>query len=184
MLLKSFFFVVLLLSATALRAEVLLSTEQFIREAFSADVHAPKRETLWIDASLKEEISQKIAYQFHALRVRYWGQGQRTAWVLEEVGKEEPITMGVVVEGDKLIALHILVYRESRGDEVKHSFYTKQFKHASLQKDRKRYRLSQPIDGITGATLSVRATKKVAKLALLLHQQTPYASQNTHGEKK
>ncbi len=173
MLLKHSFVVFLLLGAACVRAEVVLPTEQFIHEAFT---QTPKRETLWVDKTLKQDIAESIDYQFHALRIRYWGVGERTAWVLEEVGKEEPITMGVVVEGDKILALRVLVYRESRGDEVKHGFYTRQFDHARLEEHRKGYRLSKDIDGITGATLSVRATKKVAKLALLLHQQTPYAS--------
>ena len=38
-------------------------------------------------------------------------------------------------------------------------------------------KLSQPVDGITGATLSVRAVKKAATLALYLHRQTPYTDE-------
>ncbi|MCK5189903.1 MAG: FMN-binding protein, partial [Methylococcales bacterium] len=45
----------------------------------------------------------------------------------------------------------------------KHDFFTDQFKQNSLKPD---LSLSQPIDGISGATLSVRELTKVAKLAL------------------
>ena len=62
--------------------------------------------------------------------------------------------------------LKVLTFRESRGDEIRHDFFSKQFTLATLTKDKA---LSQQIDGITGATLSVRATTKVARLALWLN---------------
>ncbi|MFL0800539.1 MAG: FMN-binding protein [Agarilytica sp.] len=157
-------------------AEVLNSPENFIRDTFSDMDEPAKREVFWLNKALKQHIKRDIDYDFHQLRVRYWGAGERTAWVLEEVGKEQPITMGVVINKNAIEDFQILVYRESRGDEVKHLFYRKQFFGGSLMKKGKQLRLSERIDGITGATLSVRATKKVAKVALFLHQRTAYAS--------
>jgi hypothetical protein len=61
-----------------------------------------------------------------------------------------------------------LEFKESRGWEVKHSFFTDQFKSISINSD---HSLSKPIDGISGATLSVRALKKTAMLALFFNQQ-------------
>ena len=61
----------------------------------------------------------------------------------------------------------MLVFRESRGWEVRHDFFTDQFKQAQLSDD---YHLKQSIDNISGATLSVRAVKKLARIALLLDQ--------------
>ena len=46
--------------------------------------------------------------------------------------------------------------------------FTQQFNHAALTKD---VTLNQSIDGITGATMSVSAMKKIARIALLLHQE-------------
>ncbi len=156
-------------------AEILNSPENFIRDVFS-DMNEPaKREVFWLNKALKQEIKRNIDYDFHQLRVRYWGAGERTAWVLEEVGKEQPITMGVVINDNMIEDFQILVYRESRGDEVKHMFYRKQFFGGSLVSKGEKLRLSERIDGITGATLSVRATKKVAKVALFLHQRTAYS---------
>ena len=47
-------------------------------------------------------------------------------------------------------------------------FFTEQFSGLTLADDGY---LSAPVDGITGATLSVRATEKVARLALWLDAQ-------------
>jgi len=48
---------------------------------------------------------------------------------------------------------------------VRHPFFTDQFIGLSLREDN---RLSEPVDGISGATLSVRAVETMAKFALLL----------------
>jgi len=47
-------------------------------------------------------------------------------------------------------------------------FFTRQFVGLSLQPPKSQ--LSENIDGITGATLSVKAVKKTARFALFLHQ--------------
>ena len=47
-------------------------------------------------------------------------------------------------------------------------FFTRQFVGLTLQASNSQ--LSETIDGVTGATLSVKAVKKSARFALLLHQ--------------
>jgi hypothetical protein len=111
---------------------------------------------------------------------KFWGTasshfgfdiGRRAGWIFEEIGKELPITVAVVIEERKIIDLTVLEFRESRGGEVVYPFFTGQFNSVKL-KTGKTYSLDKSIDGITGATLSVRALKKVATLALYCHQQT------------
>lgn len=102
------------------------------------------------------------------MRTRYWKKGNKSVWILEEIGKTKPITVGVVIDNNKISQLKVLAFRESRGWEVKHDFFTKQFKGSQLDDD---LRLSQHIDGISGATLSVRALDKIARLALFFNQQ-------------
>jgi hypothetical protein len=63
--------------------------------------------------------------------------------------------------------LRVLIYRESRGWEVRHAFFTRQFDQAQLENGK----LDRSIDGITGATLSVEALQRAARLALWLDQQ-------------
>lgn len=138
------------------------SPEEFLRAAFpEAD---PAARALWLRAGLRDEVAD-ILGRAPAPRVRYWQAGSRTAWVLDEIGKDRPITAGVVVDGGAIADVRVLVFRESRGWEVKYPFFTDQFHDARLTAD---HGLDQPIDGITGATLSVRAMTKMARLALLL----------------
>lgn len=169
----------LAITSSATAEDVLLSQEQFLARAFGEGVESAPMQTLWLNNDIKETAKQKIGYQFNQLRLRYWGAQARTVWLLEEVGKERPITIGVVVEKNKIQDIAILVYRESRGGEVRHEFFTNQFEGATLIKNRNNYDLSEDIDGISGATLSVRAVKKVATLALFLHGLTPFSNGET-----
>ncbi|ACR12107.1 FMN-binding [Teredinibacter turnerae T7901] len=145
------------------------SATDFIDQAFNEQ---PQAKTLWLTADLRAQISRDLNYDFHQMRVRYWRSGVRSAWILEEVGKEQPITLGVVIDGDAIDELRVLAYRESRGGEIQQGYFTRQFHGAVLEGEGRKARLSNSIDGITGATLSVRAAQKVAKLALFLHAHT------------
>jgi len=134
-------------------------------------------ETLWLTPDLRRQAEAVLGHRFPALRLRYWRNGERSAWILDEIGKEMPITMGVVVNDNRIENLVILEYRESRGGEITYPFFTRQFQQLGLTADggdsvqHKVAALDGQIDGITGATLSVRAATKVATLALLLHRQ-------------
>ena len=129
---------------------------------------APAPQTLWIDKALKKDVKKILGHDYGALRVRYWQEGARTVWVLEEIGKYKPITVGVVINDGAIEKLDVLAYRESHGWEVKHDFFTRQFIGARLPKNKK---LDRKVDGISGATLSVRALKKLARLALYFDAQ-------------
>ena len=137
--------------------------EKFVARIFTTT--PPKQSALWLTSNLKEEIQRDFDYQIRGLRVKYWENNGRTAWILDEIGKESPITVGIHVKEKQIAQTKVLIYRESRGDEVRHDFFTDQFKAAKLNKD---LTLDRHIDGITGATLSVRALTKLSRIALWL----------------
>ena len=147
---------------------------EFLRDAFSGDPPAPS--ILWIGADLRREASAVLDHDPGVLRLRYWARGERTAWVLEEIGKEKPITIGVMVAGGRIDRIEVLVFREERGWEIRYPFFTDQFRGAGLTAQ---HDLDRSIDGITGATLSVGAMRRVARFALLLHH---YAERKHDGD--
>lgn len=144
--------------------------EAFLADAFAGTV--PPARMLWLTPPLKEQAIKVLEHPYSGLRVKYWQAGKRTAWVLDEIGKERPITIAVVVEEDRVVNLQVLAFRESRGGEVRQGFFTRQFKGAALKEANT---LDRPVDGITGATLSVRAVTKVAQLALVFHREVTRA---------
>jgi len=154
------------LSITFAEGGIYQKPTDFIKDNFSSK--PPKSKVLWITKKLKPHIYKIMGHDLNALRIRYWKENEKTVWILNEIGKEHPITVGLVVKQNKLQHIKVLVFRESRGGEVRHSFFTDQFKQIGITTENK---LERSIDGISGATLSVRALKKLARLAIYFHKQ-------------
>ncbi len=150
---------------TAQARGVYQTKEDFITQALG---EIPKAKVLWLEDEQTAVIESILQHKFSKFRLRYWQQGSQSVWVMNEIGKEAPITVGIHVNDSAIVKTKVLVYRESRGGEVKHDFFTDQFISAKLTQD---HQLDKHIDGITGATLSVRALTKLSQIALYLDGQ-------------
>ncbi len=137
--------------------------ERFLGAEFGGDIPPPAQ--LWLVGERRQEAARILGHPYATRRVRYWQRDARRVFVLEEIGKEMPITAGFVVAGGRLKRVAILIYRESRGGEVRRGSFTRQFEDAALDE---RSFLDRRIDGISGATLSVGAIERLARLALWL----------------
>jgi hypothetical protein len=153
-------------SAPLLAGDRYQSNEDFLAEVF--DGTPPEPGVLWLREDIRTASTAIMGHPYPGLRIRYWAQAGRSAWILEEIGKEKPITVGLVVSDKGIERVRVLAFRESRGWEVRHPFFTDQFTGIGLTADQ---RLDRDIDGISGATLSVRALEKLARLALYLHDR-------------
>jgi len=119
-----------------------IGTDEYLTNVFSDEV--PAASTLWIAGELRDDVERMLGHRFASLRVRYWFDGDRSAWVLDEIGKELPITIGVSVANGAVENVRVLEFRESRGWEVRYPFFTAQFVDARLGSDE---RLDRRIDG-------------------------------------
>ena len=155
------------LTATASARGTYQEPEAFVREVFAG--HAPAGKVLWLTPPLQAEAARILQHPFAQRRVRYWRAGTRSAWVLDEIGKEEPITTGIVIENNRIEQVRVLIYRESRGDEVRHPQFVAQYRGATLTPG---LELDRSIDNISGASLSVTALTRLARLALYFHSHT------------
>lgn len=140
-----------------------LAPAEFIADVFPGSVPTPG--LVWLRDDKRNVAEQILGHAPGFMRIRYWGDRHRSAWVLEEIGKTEPITFGVVIAQNQVEDVRVLAFRETRGWEIKYPAFTRQFLGVELDRD---YRLDQPVDGISGATLSVDASRKVVALALYL----------------
>jgi len=147
------------------KEDIYLEPEAFIGQSFEG---APEAKVLWLTKETKAQIKDVFGRDYPGLRIRYWQRNDRTAWILEDIGKVKPITAGFVIEGGRMLRMRVLIYRESHGWEVRHPFFTDQFTGLELETDNQ---LSKTIDGISGATLSVNALTRLSKLALFLHRE-------------
>ena len=148
-------------------ATVYESQAEFLERAFSGS--PPEPGVIWLSGEKKSSVAQILGHDYPALRLRYWCETGRSAWILEEVGKEQPITVGVIIDTNHIKSLRVLTYRENRGGEVATASFTDQFTQLMLDDDNQ---LNARIDGISGATLSVHALTRLAGLALYLHEQS------------
>ena len=155
------------LPTLASAASVYETHAEFLSRAFGESL--PEPGIVWLSGERKSTVRQLLGHDYPALRLRYWCQAERSAWVLDEIGKELPITVGVVVNKDYIQSLRVLTYRENRGGEVTTPSFTDQFNGVALHSGGT---LDTDIDGISGATLSVQALTRLASIALFLHDDT------------
>lgn len=178
-LIKNLFIIFLLAGQTLFSVCVAasnLSKKEFLQLAFP-DIENPQAtlgKTLWLDKSIQQKIEPILDHQYPKLRLNYWQKSftnrpsdTQTVWVLDEIGKEQPITFAISIKNDQVTLIRVLKFRESRGGEIQMLAFSDQFEQVALDDN---LLLNKNIDGITGATMSVNAMKKITRLALMLHQ--------------
>lgn len=156
----------LFLTTQAFAGEIYKQPKDFVSESFDGKI--PKMKILALSEKDRAAIKEITGQKAHFRKVKYWSNGTKNAFILEDIGKTKPITTGYLIENSKINNVQVLIYRESHGWEVKYPFFTKQFKEVSLDEDKK---LSKHIEAISGATLSVNALKRMAKIALYLNSK-------------
>jgi hypothetical protein len=153
-------------SANAFADTVYQTREDFLRELFGTP---PPARVIWLDNAAQNKLKAVLGHPYGQARLRYWRADGRTAWILDEIGKEYPITAAFVVKNGAIDRVRILVYRETRGMEVHYPSFLQQFVGAGLLDGK----LSKSIDGISGATLSVHSVERMARAALALDTLAP-----------
>ncbi|MGQ0528586.1 MAG: FMN-binding protein [Panacagrimonas sp.] len=137
-----------------------IKPEVFLAEVFGPDV--PIAQTMVVNGSIPSMI------QPLPQRIRYWRADGRTAWIFDELGKEGylPTTCGFVVRDDAIEQAKVLIYRESRGEQVGQPSFLQQLVGAKVVGDT----LTASVDNISGATYSVKMMQRMARTALVLDQ--------------
>lgn len=136
--------------------------EEFLQEHLGPDTPPPQ--VLEIDSAAQERLRAVYGRPFPKPRLHYWAADGKTAWIFDDLGKEgyQPTTSGFVVEDGKIVAVRVLTYRESRGEEVGEGFFLEQIEGARAEGQS----LDQPVDNISGATESVEMMKRMALTAI------------------
>ncbi len=83
---------ILLMAAFSAVGEEYLGREAFLSQAFGDQ--QPGMHTLWLTEETRTAAKAALGWAPAALRLRYWQAGERTAWILEDIGKDKPITLG------------------------------------------------------------------------------------------
>ena len=179
------FFLYLTLLSPFVSAKSYMSQQEFFNSVQQSLSPAEKfqTKTLWLKKEIQSEVSNILDHKYPKLRVRYkisdGSKPPTSVWYLDEIGKERPITFGVSIKNSRVQMIQVLEFRESRGYEISIPAFAKQFEDIGVDDE---HNLDQNIDGITGATMSVSAMKKIARLAILLHKTV--LSSSTTSENK
>ena len=126
----------------------------------------PGHSYIIINENIQDNIKKILNDTYHLPIIKYWKAGNKVGFVLEAIGKHEFITTGYIVENNKIIDAKVLVYRENYGYEIEHDYFLDQIRGNSVKKNGK---LVKSIANISGATLSVKAMRKLSKLSLYLY---------------
>lgn len=108
-------------------------------------------------------------------RMRYWRAEGRTVWIFDEIGKAGylPTTCAFVVREGAIEQARVLVYRESRGDQVGQPTFLQKLAGARVAGAA----LNKSVDNISGATYSVKMMERMARTALILDTQVQTQAQ-------
>jgi hypothetical protein len=150
--------------------DVIETPEAFLTEAFGAS--APQPKFLDLDDGAQSQLSAVLGHPYPQARLRYWSANGRTAWIFDDKGRDGyvPTTAGFVVEkGGTIGIVRVLIYRESHGEEVAQPSFEKQFSGAHAAGAQ----LDRNIDGISGATLSVKMMARMARAAIVMDSLAP-----------
>jgi hypothetical protein len=148
--------------------KVYLTPEQALAKVF------PKADRIWAEewqptAEQVAALERGLGWKAPAGPVTFHrgAQGDKDlgwAVITEEQGRFKPITFIVHVQPDGRVGqVHVMVYRESRGDGVKRGRFLKQFRGKEADDP---LRLNRDVVGVSGATLSSRAVAAGVKRVL------------------
>ena len=163
-IIKTLLLVLAILSTSAFSEEI-VDKNRFLMSGLDVK-ELPGHSYIIINENIQDNIKKILNDTYHLPIIKYWKAGNKVGFILETIGKHEFITTGYIVENNKIIDVKVLVYRENYGYEIKHDYFLDQIRGNSVKKNGK---LVKSIANISGATLSVKAMRKLSKLSLYLY---------------
>ncbi|MBI9021512.1 MAG: FMN-binding protein [Verrucomicrobia bacterium] len=138
------------------------SPEQFAETVLGV---LPVTQTIRLSGGVQKGVQEAYGGRYPGFAVSYWQQSRQRVWALRARGKHGFVHAGLVTQEGRLIQIKILSSKEQRGRMIETPRFLEQFAGAGLGDGAT---LDQRIDGISGATYSVNAVKKMVRVALYL----------------
>jgi FMN-binding domain. len=151
-------------------AEVFLTEEEALKLMFPKSEQV-KRDLLRIPMDKKAAIESRIGWKFPEDSFDVYvgetgGHVDGYAFVQNTIGKHKPMTYMVGVDAQGRVSnVELLVFRESRGSEVRTKRFNVQYEGKTVQDP---VRINKDIINISGATMSVRSMSAGIKRVLVL----------------
>jgi Na+-translocating ferredoxin:NAD+ oxidoreductase RnfG subunit len=159
--------------------EVLASEAEALAAIFP-DADSAQPGLLRVEPAIAADLRARLGWEIRDTAFvfyRIYEAGQPLGWAVvgEEKGKYRPITYMAGIDTTlRIVDVRVLVYRESRGGEIRHTRFLKQYRGKSLESP---LRINRDIVNITGATISVNAlnvgVRKALAVAAILQEGSP-----------
>jgi len=160
--------------------DVYLTPDEAAQLMFPESDHI-RSEVITLSPDQKQLIEERIGWHFPETTFDcFIGETKGTvdgwAFIQNTIGKHKPMTymVGVDPEGE-VSNVEILVYRESRGSEVRKARFNYQYEGKTVDDP---IRINRDIINISGATMSVRSMSAGVKRALVLADELYLKSQS------
>lgn len=171
------FFIFIILTSFIVAGDIKSACEEYLLSLYLKDTDI-RMDILNLDRQIKKEVENQVKQKFYRDKLYYWTISQAGiiiayAFLDNVIGKSMPITFMVILNLDgKIINANLVKYREAYGSEVGSEGWLKQFINLNNNSS---YDIGKDIDGISGATISVKSMskgiKKIASLYPLIKNQ-------------
>ena len=151
-------------------AEVFMSEDEGVKTMFPKSERV-RKDLIKLNAEKKTQIEDRIGWKFpeEEFEVYIGETGTRVdgyAMVQNTIGKHKPMTYMVGVDGQGSVSdIELLVFRESRGSEIRQKRFNAQYEGKTVLDP---VRINKDIINISGATMSVRSMSAGIKRVLVL----------------
>ncbi|MBA3964490.1 MAG: FMN-binding protein [Nitrospirales bacterium] len=153
--------------------DVYLTPEEATKLMFPDSDHI-RNEVITLSPEQKKLIEERIGWNFPETTFDFFiakTKGKIDGWALIQntIGKHKPMTymVGVDPQGE-VLNVEVLVYRESRGSEVRKKRFNYQYQGKTPYHP---IRINRDIINISGATMSVRSMSAGVKRSLVLVEE-------------
>ena len=153
--------------------DVFLTPEEAAKLMFPDSDHI-RSEVITITDEQKRRIEGRIGWQFPETTFDCFigetnGKVDGWAFIQNTIGKHKPMTYMVGVDPNgEVTNVEVLVYRESRGSEVRTKRFNYQYEGKTLSDP---IRINRDVINISGATMSVRSMSAGVKRVLVLAEE-------------
>jgi len=154
--------ILIILTSILLAGDIKISCEEHLFHLYPENTDI-RMHILQLNKGVKKDVENQVKQKFYRDKLYYWtiSQGDTTmayAFLDNVIGKSMPITFLVIlnINGD-IINTNVIKYREAYGGEVSNKGWLQQFINRDNNSS---YNIGGNIDGISGATISVKSMSK------------------------
>ena len=161
----------MILTSVLTAGDIKIACEEYLFNLYPNNTDI-RMHILKLDKQMKKKVENTVKQKFYKDKLYYWTitEGDSTkayAFLDNVIGKSMPITFMVILNIDGEIEnVNVIKYREAYGSEVGSKSWLQQFINFNNNSD---YNIGKDIDGISGATISVKSISKGMKKITTLY---------------